>query len=81
MVAQAVKRYARRRVTGVVRCIVRGTKEAVQARPNSTQGSRGAVTNTTYVAWLQATFCSRLVPLARKTRAVARRQLTLEAEM
>lgn len=66
MVAQAVKRYARRRVTGVVRRVVRGTEEAVQARPSSTQGSRGVVANTPYVERLQAASCSRLVPLVRK---------------
>jgi hypothetical protein len=68
-------------VTGVVRRIVRGTEGAVRARPSSTQGSRGAVVNTAYVERLQATFCSRLVPLARKTRAAARRRVTLEAGM
>jgi hypothetical protein len=50
MVAQAIKRYARRRVTGVVRRIVRGTEEAVGARLNSTQGSQSAVINTSYTS-------------------------------
>jgi hypothetical protein len=69
MVPQALKRYARRRVTGVVRRIVRATEEALRARPSSTQGGKGSVDNTTaYVERLQATFCSRLVPLVRKTR-------------
>ena len=39
MVAQAIKRYARRRVIGVLRRVVRGTEEAVRARLISTQGS------------------------------------------
>ena len=39
MLAQAIKRYARRRVMGVVRRIVVGTEEAVWARLISTQGS------------------------------------------
>jgi hypothetical protein len=79
MVAQAVKRYARRRVIGVVRRIVRGTEEAVGARLNSTQGSgSGAVIDTAYIERLQATFRSRLAPLARRTRAAARKRATLE---
>jgi hypothetical protein len=81
MVAQAIKRYARRRVSGVVRRIVRGTEGAVRARLSSTQGSRGAVINTAYIERLQATFRSRLAALARKTRAAVHEQATLEAGM
>jgi hypothetical protein len=81
MVAQAIKRYARRRVTGVVRRTVRGTEEAVQARLNSTQGSKGAVINTSYIERLQATFRSRLAALARRTRAAVHKQATLQAGM
>lgn len=82
MVAQAIKRYARRRVIGVVRRVVRGTQEAVWARLNSTQGSESsAVINTAYIERLQATFRSRLAQLARRTRSAARRRTTLEAGM
>jgi hypothetical protein len=81
MVAQAVKRYARRRVIGVVRRIVVGTEEAVWARLVSTQGSENAVINTAYVERFQATLRSRLAPLVRKTRAAARQKATLEAGM
>jgi transposase-like protein len=81
MVAQAVKRYARRRVIGVVRRIVVGTQEAVWARLVSTQGSENAVINTAYVERFQATLRSRLAPLVRRTRAAARQKATLEAGM
>jgi transposase-like protein len=81
MVAQAIKRYARRRVTGVLRCVVRGTQEAVHSRLDSTQGSEEAVINTAYVERLQATFRSRLAPLTRRTRAAARKRATLETGM
>ena len=81
MVAQAIKRYARRRVIGVVGRIVCGTEEAVRAQLNSTQGSESAVINTAYIERLQATFRSRLAALARRTRAAARRRTTLEAGM
>jgi hypothetical protein len=49
MVAQAIKRYARRRVTGVVQRIVRGTETEVGARLRSTQGATTAVINTAYI--------------------------------
>jgi hypothetical protein len=81
MIAQAIKRYARRRVVGVLRRIVRGTEAEVGARLRSTQGATTAVINTAYVERLQATFRSRLAPLVRRTRAAARRRTTLEAGM
>ena len=82
MVAQAIKRYARRRVIGVLRrVVVRGTEEAVDARLVCTQGSESAVINTAYIERLQATLRSRLAPLARRTRAAARQRRTLEAGM
>lgn len=81
MVAQAVKRYARRRVVGVLRRVVRGTEAEVQERLRSTQGATTAVINTAYIERLQATFRSRLAPLVRRTRAAARQKATLEAGM
>ena len=78
MLAQALKRYARRRVIGVVRRIVRGTEETVQTRLSSTQGNEKAVINTAYIERLQATLRSRLAPLARRTRAAVRQRGTLE---
>ena len=39
MLAQAVKRYAKRRVVGVVRRVVRGMAAAVQARLVATRGA------------------------------------------
>jgi hypothetical protein len=83
MVAQVIKRYAKRRVMGVVHRIVRGTEEAVGARLIATQGGgESAQINTSYVERLQATFRSRLAPLARKTRSSAVRQrATLEGGM
>ncbi len=82
MVAQAIKRYARRRVVGVLHRVVRGTQEAVEARLRSTQGGEAALINTAYIERLQATFRSRLAPLARRTRrAAVRQEATLEAGM
>ena len=82
MVAQAVKRYARRRVVGVLRRVVRGTEAEVGERLRATQGgATAAVINTAYIERLQATFRSRLVSLVRKTRATVRQRATLEAGM
>lgn len=80
-VAQAVKRYARRRVIGVARRVVQGTATAVQARLAATQGNAAAVVNTAYVERLNATFRARLAPLVRRTRAAARQAATIEAGM
>jgi hypothetical protein len=80
MVAQAIKRYARRRVIGVLRRVVRGTEEVVEARLLCTQRSESAVINTAYIERLQATLRSRLASLGRRTRA-ARDGRTLEAGM
>ena len=81
MVAQALKRYARRRVIGVLRRVVHGTEEAVRTRLIATQGSENAVINTAYVERFQATLRSRLVSLVRKTRATGRQRATLETGM
>jgi hypothetical protein len=81
LLAQCIKRRAKRRVVGVERRIVRGTAAAVAARLVATQGAATAVVNTAYVERLNATFRARLAPLARRTRAAARELPTLEAGM
>ncbi len=81
MIAQTIKRYSRRRVKEVVQRVVRGTEETVRARLNATQGGESAVINTAYIERLQATFRSRLAPLARRTRAAVHQRATLEAGM
>ncbi len=81
LIAQAVKRYARRRVIGVAHRVVQGPATAVQARLAGTQGKATAVINTAYSERLNATFRARLAPLARRTRAAARQAATVEAGM
>ncbi len=83
MIAQVIKRYAKRRVIGVVRRVVTGVGEAVAARLRATQGggSETAVINTAYIERLQATFRSRLAALVRRSRAPVRLRETLEAGM
>lgn len=81
MIAQVVKQYAKRRVVGVARRVVRGTAAAVQTRLSATQDAAGAVINTAYVERLNATFRAHLTALVRRTRATARHAATLEAGM
>ena len=81
LVAQAIKRYAQRRVAAVERRVVRGTAAAVAATLAATQGCATAVINTAYAERLNATFRARLAPLARRTRAAVHQATTLEAGM
>ncbi len=82
MIAQVIKRYAKRRVIGVVRRVVTGISEAVAARLRATQGgSEASVINTAYIERLQATFRSRLAALVRRSRTPVRLRETLEAGM
>lgn len=83
MIAQVIKKYAKRRVVGVVRRVVIGASEAVAARLEATQGgsSQSAVINTAYIERLQATYRSRLAALVRRSRAPVRVRQTLEAGM
>lgn len=71
MIAQTIKKYAGRRVIGVVRRVVVGAGEAVAARLRATQGgSETAVINTAYIERLQGTFplsaCRAGTSLARR---------------
>ena len=79
--AQAIKRYVKRRVAAVERRVVRGTAEAVATALAATQGSATAVINTAYTERLNATFRARLAPLVRRTRAAVHHAPTLEAGM
>jgi transposase-like protein len=82
MIAQTIRKYASRRVIGVVRRVVVGAGEAVTARLRATQGGSGtAGINTAYIERLQATFRSRLGALVRRSRAPVRLKETLAAGM
>ncbi len=81
LIAQVVKRYAKRRVVGVAQRVAQGTTDAVQARLAATQARAAAVINTAYVERLNATFRAHLAALVRRTRAVARQAATVEAGM
>ena len=81
LIAQAIKRYRKRRVRDVERRIVRGSEEAVAAMLTATQGKATAVVNTAYIERLNATFRARLAGLVRRSRALVRQMATIESGM
>ena len=81
MIAQLKKRCQRKRVVEVVRKVVVGAQAEVTCRVIASQRSMKAQLNTAYIERLQATFRSRLAPLARRTRAGAHKHCTLSAGM
>ncbi len=78
-IAQVVKRYAQRCVVAVERRIVDGTPARVETLRRRSQGD--GVINTAYIERLNATFRARLGSLTRRSRALARRTLTLQHGM
>ncbi len=81
LIAQAIKRYAKRRVQVVERRIVRGSATAVAAMLTATQGKTTAVVNTASIERLNATLRARLAPLVRRSRGLVRQVATLEGGM
>jgi hypothetical protein len=79
LIAQGVKRYARRRIMDTERRIVDGTPARVETLRRRSQGD--GVINTAYSERLNATFRERFAPLARRCRALARETLTLQYSM
>jgi transposase-like protein len=79
LLAQVVKSYAGRCLSGVARRGVRGTEAAVAAVLAATR--TGTQINTSYIERLNATFRAHLATLVRKGRALAQRDGTLEAGM
>jgi len=79
LIAQVIKRYAKRRVIAVPRRIVQGTRRQVDRVRRRSHGA--GVINTAYIERLHATFRERWAPLVRRGRARARRTLRLEYGM
>jgi hypothetical protein len=75
LIAQGVKRSERRRVLALARRIVHGTPARVEPRRRRSPGDGGL--KTASMERLTATCRQRLAPLARRSRALARRPLTL----
>ena len=76
---QVVKRYARRRVVGVERRVVCGTKQALAAVVATPHPGTGV--NTADIERLNATFRASLAPLVRRGRAIAPTETVLTAGM
>jgi len=76
-IAQVVKQYAGRCVSGIERRIVQGEPQAIAAVIKQTQGA-GDI-NTAFIERLNGTFRSCLGSLARRTRALGRKAERLTA--
>lgn len=79
VIAQVVKRYERRRVAEVIRRMAQGTLE--QATVLLARSNGGRLLNMAYIERLNATFRSRLAPLARRTRSLLRQTERLNLAM
>lgn len=77
--AQVIKRYKQRRVVAVERRVRDGEAEQVEALRH--QAHESSVLNTAFIERLNATFRQRLTSLVRRTRALARRTMTIEQGM
>jgi transposase-like protein/IS1 family transposase len=79
LIAQGVKRYAKRRVVAVERRIIQGSTAQVEQIRYRSQGD--GVINTASIERLNATFRERLSALTRRGRALARQTCTLQHGM
>lgn len=77
LIAQVVKEYAGKCVSGIRRHIVQGDPEAIATVIKETQGAGGI--NTAFIERLNGTFRSCLGSLARRTRALGRKAERLTA--
>jgi transposase-like protein len=79
LLGQVIKSAVRCRVVAVAHRAVIGTLDAIEARVKASRGGQGL--NTAFIERLNATFRSRLVPLVRRGRYLARQERTLHAGM
>lgn len=78
-IAQVVKQYAGRAVTGTLHRLVQGSVQVFLTHLWSTPGCQ--VLNTAFIERLNGTFRSRLAVLGRRTRCAARRAATVTRGM
>ena len=79
-IAQVVKRYSGKALTGIERRVAHGCQSRVDDLIAMSQTMFGLI-NTAYIERLNATFRARLPALARRTRGMARTVERLRAEM
>src|SRR5579862_8233294 len=75
-IGQVLKQKKAGRVVGVLQRLVQGTTQQIK-----TLMPKGQILNTAYIERLNATFRSRLTPLVRRGRTLARQVPTLQAGM
>ena len=78
-IAQVIKEYAQRRVVGIRRRLVQGTKAQIEALLQRTQG--GGQINVAYIERLNATFRACITALVRRGRTLARQAELLHHAM
>lgn len=78
-IGQVVKQYSGKRVVGVRRRVVQGSKQMVERLMRQTPGC--LVLNTAYIERLNGTFRARLAPLARRTHHLVHRKEVLHSGM
>jgi transposase-like protein len=79
VIAQVVKQYAGRAVTGAIHRLIHGSVRMFLTLLWSTPGCQ--VLNTAFIERLNGTFRSRLAVFGRRTRVLARRVVTVERGM
>ena len=79
LLGQVIKQAVRCRVVDVAHRAAVGSLAQIEARLQATGGGR--VLNTAFIERLNGTFRSRLVPLIRRGRCLARKETTLQAGM
>lgn len=79
VIAQVVKQYAKRAVTGTIHRLIHGSVRTFLTLLWSTPGCQ--VLNTAFIERLNGTFRSRLAVLGRRTRRSARRRETITGGM
>lgn len=79
VIAQVVKQYAKRAVTGTIHRLIEGSVRTFLTLLWSTPGCQ--VLNTAFIERLNGTFRSRLAVLGRRTRRSARRRETITGGM
>jgi transposase-like protein len=79
VIAQVVKQYAGRAVTGTIHRLIHGSVQVFLTLLWSTPGCQ--VLNTAFIERLNGTFRSRLAVLGRRTRCAARRAATVTRGM
>lgn len=79
VIAQVIKQYAGRAVTGTLHRLVHGSVQMFLTLLWSTPGCQ--VLNTAFIERLNGTFRSRLAVFGRRTRVLARRSTTVERGM